>query len=272
MVTESQITEISIKEAASRFIATLPEDEKAKTHQEIQKFVVWYGGWGNPFRGITGERVSKYGEYLALTDADAGSKIVALKAFLNFARKEGWTTENLTIGLKVTKAKGKTAKAPIRKIVREPVPMTQARFDEITAELAGLKDRRIQVTGDIQRAAADKDFKENAPFHAAREQKSLIEGKILELEEILARAVITENSQEVSQAVCIGNTVIIQESGSSMEMRCTLVNPKEVAPSKGKISVASPVGKAALGKREGDKITVAAPAGKREYIIKKIER
>ena len=271
MVTGKVQDKVSLGEGASHYLATLPEDNRSINRQEIHNFVRWYG-WDRDFSGLGASEVSKYAERLAQADADSSARMRIVKAFLNYANKEGWSRENLAIGLKISPGKNKPARSSVRKVGVEPVPMNQSRFDEMTAELASLKTRRIEVIGDVQRAAADKDFKENAPFHAAREQKSLIEGKIMEIEQTLERVVITENSHEISQTISIGDTLILQETLSQTEMRCTIVNPKEVEPSKGKISAASPVGKASLGKREGETITVAVPSGKRQYLIKCIER
>jgi transcription elongation factor GreA len=206
-----------------------------------------------------------------LTDGDAAKKLEYVRAFFSYANKEGWTKDNLSVSLRVKRPKNRSH-GPVRKLVREPIPMNQEMYTTLENELATLKTRRIEVMGDITRAAADKDFRENVPYHAAREKKGMIDGKIMEIEETLARAVITEEKQEKSHLVCIGDTIVLQVSESQMEMHYTLCNPKEVAPAKGKISVASPVGKAALGKKQGDTITVPVPAGKMQYTIVRIER
>ena len=76
--------------------------------------------------------------------------------------------------------------------------MTQRAFNEIEIELKTLQEKRMVVIEDIKRAAADKDFKENAPYHAAREQKSLLDGKIMELDEMISTAVIIEENQNTN--------------------------------------------------------------------------
>ena len=127
-----------------------------------------------------------------------------------------------------------------------------------------LQEKRLVVMEDIKRAAADKDFKENAPYHAAREQKSMLDGKIMELDEMISTAVIIEENQN-TKTVCIGSTVILQEVNSGKEVRYTLVGPREVNPAKGKISGVSPVGKAVLGKCPGDIFEVTVPSGKLQF-------
>jgi transcription elongation factor GreA len=204
-------------------------------------------------------------------DTDFASKLEPLRAFLAFVRKEKWNPENLAVGIKIKKSKSRNT-GPSQKLKREPVPMTQGKYDELTVELTNLRARRTQVIADVQRAAADKDFKENAPFHAAREQKAHIDGRIMEVEEMLGSAVIIGETKETVQVVCVGDTVVLEIVSSGQEMRYKIVNPKEVSPARGMISTISPIGKAALGKSEGETFEVAAPAGKLQCRIKKIER
>lgn len=263
--------DITLGEAASRYLATVPEGDRNVQHQEINKFVRWFGG-GRAVAGMNGAEVAVYTERLAQTDADAALKIEPIKAFLAYVRKEKWNPENLAIGIKIKKGKPKTT-GPSQKLKREPVPMTKGKFDELTAELASLRVKRVEVIGDIQRAAADKDFKENAPFHAAREQKGYIEGRMMEIDEMLGSAVITDDQpREPAQTISVGDNIVLEAMANGQEMRYKIVNPKEVAPSKGMISTVSPIGKAVLGKKEGDVVEVAVPVGKLQYRIKKLER
>lgn len=264
-------SDITLGEAVSRYLATVPEADRNTQHQEINNFVRWFGG-ARTVVGMHGAEVAVYAERLAQTDADAAIKIEPIKAFLAYVRKEKWNPENLAIGIKIKKGKTRNT-GPSQKLNREPVPMTKAKYDELAGELASLRVKRVEVIGDIQRAAADKDFKENAPFHAAREQKGHIEGKIMEIDEMLASAVITDDQpREQTQTITVGDTVILEAMANQQEMRYRIVNPKEVSPSKGMISTISPIGKAVLGKKEGDVVQVAVPAGKVQYRIKKVER
>jgi transcription elongation factor GreA len=271
MTTNKEQNDINIGEAASRYLTTIPEEKRPTSQHEIHKFVRWYGS-NRIFSQISAAEVSNFAERLSQTDSDAARKIDFVKDFLAFAKKEGWCKGNLATGIKINKNSRSKTVGPVRKVVNAPVPLTQVKYDELTVELSNLKTRRIEVIGDIQKAAADKDFKENAPFHAAREQKSLIDGKIMEIEESLALAVIVDEQQGTSHAVSIGDTIVLEALAMNQEFRYMLVNPKEVEPSKGKISIASPVGKAALGKLQGDTIEVTVPSGKMKYRINQIER
>jgi len=152
---------------------------------------------------------------------------------------------------------------------KEPAYMTQKAYDDIGTELKTLQEKRLAVIEDVKRAAADKDFKENAPYHAAREQKSMLDGKIMELDELITTAVIIEENVNTDTAG-IGCTVVLLDLDSNRECRYSLVGPRELNPAKGKISTVSPVGKAVVGKAVGAQFEVSVPAGKLHFELKEI--
>jgi len=125
---------------------------------------------------------------------------------------------------------------------------------------------------DIKRAAADKDFRENAPLDAAREQLSYLEGRLKELEAVLKAAVITEAGVEASARVGIGSSVVLRDLDSGQELTYTLVGPRDVDAARGRISSASPIGRAILDKSSGQVIEIAVPAGKMRYRIERTGR
>ncbi|MBI4181093.1 MAG: transcription elongation factor GreA [Chloroflexi bacterium] len=154
----------------------------------------------------------------------------------------------------------------------ETVFLTQQGYTELEAELTILQVKRIEAIAEIRKAAADKDFRENAPLHAAREQRGHLEGRIMELEATLKLAVVIEEKQEATVKIGIGDSVTLGDLESGEELHYMLVSPKEVNPARGKISSISPIGQAIIGKEEGAIVMVVAPAGKLRYQIKKIER
>jgi transcription elongation factor GreA len=261
---------LTLEEAVGRYIATLEEQERPAFRQEIRNFVRQFGS-ERMIGDIKGFEISNYTERLAQNDRDFGNKIEPVRVFLSYVKKQKWNAENLAAAIKVKKLKIKTI-GPTQKLKRDPIPLTKEKYDELTAELVSLRAKRLEVIGDIQRAAADKDLKENAPYHAAREQKGLIEGRIIELDETLACAVITDASGKNTHFICVGDNIVIEAVESGHELRFKLVNPKEVAPSKSMISVISPVGKAVIGRTEGDEVTVTVPSGKIQYKIMKVEK
>ena len=122
----------------------------------------------------------------------------------------------------------------------------------------------------MRRAAADKDFRENAPLEAAREQYGHLEGQIRELEEALKSAIVIGEKQRVALKVSVGDSVILRNLTSGEELHYTIVNSKEVDPTRGKISSASPIGKAIIGRGQGELVEVTAPAGKLRYQIEQV--
>ena len=272
MVTNNANESVSLGEAASKYLAILPDEKKNVAQQEINNFIRWYGGREKSFVGLEGSAVGNYAERLSKTDAACVQKLEPVRGFLTYAHRQHWCRENLSVSIRIVKkTKSKTSSVKKKGEKKEPAYMSQKAFNEIEVELKTLKEKRLAIMEDIKRAAADKDFKENAPYHAAREQKSLIEGKILELDGMISSAVIIEENHSNTLIAAIGSTVILQDLTSGKELRYTLVGPREVNPAKGKISTVSPVGKAVLGKSGGDTFEVTVPSGKLHFQLKGME-
>ena len=261
---------ISLGEAASSFLSGLSPEERNEGQQEINKFVRWYGR-ERPLSGLTAPETANYAERLSSSDADYTKKLELVRAFLAYARKKGWVKSNLAAHLK--SKKGKTRLQPlVRRGSPGAVSLTEQGYDELKAELAVLKAKRLQVIDEMRRAAADKDFRENAPLDAAKEQRGHIEGRIIELEETLKSATIIGEQQVAVPKISIGDSVLLLDMGSDEELHYQIVSPREVDLTKGKISSASPMGKAIIGQSQGGVVEVATPAGKLRYQIKRIER
>ena len=261
---------LSLNEAASHFLASLAPEEKNVSQQEIYKFVRWFG-WERPLTALTPPEVANYAERLSLSDTNYIKKFELIRAFLTYASKKGWCKNNLATHFKTRLSK---TKLPVstRQGLPGTTPLTQQGYAELESELVILKEKRSQVIDEIRRAAADKDFRENAPLDAAREERGHLEGRINELEETLKSAIIVDEEQKVTRKAGIGDNILLCELDSSEELRYMIVSPREADPLKGKISSASPIGKAVVGRTEDEVIEVTAPAGKLFYRIKKIER
>jgi transcription elongation factor GreA len=261
---------LSMSEAASRFLATLSPEERGASQQEIYKFIRWYG-WEQPFTRLTASEVANYAEQLSLSDTDYTRKLELIRIFLTYAKREGWSKSNLATHLKARK--GKTPlRSPSKRGLSETISVTQQGYAELEAELAALKIKRSEAIDEMRRAAADKDFRENAPLEAAREQHGHLEGRIRELEEALKSASVAGGEQGVTLQIIIGDSIVLRDLGSGEELRYTLVSPREVDPTRGKISMVSPIGKAIIGRRQGEIVEVTTPAGKLRYQIKQVER
>ncbi len=260
----------SLGEAASRFLVNLPPRERETSQQEIYRFIRWYG-WGRPLAGLTAPEVANYAERLSLSDTDYIRKLELIRALLIYAKKEGWSKSNLATHLKARRGKTRS-RSSSKSGLPSTISLTQQGYAELTAELAVLKGKRAQAIDEMRRAAADKDFRENAPLEAAREQRGYLEGRIMELEETLKLAVVIDGKRKDTLKMSIGNSVILRDLASGEEIRYTLVSPREVDPTNGKISTVSPIGSAIIGQGQGEVVEVTAPAGKLRYQIVQIER
>ncbi len=260
----------TLGEAASIFLASLPTAEGEKSQQAVYGFVRWYG-WERPIAGLTAHEVANYAEQLPSSQPNYLKNAEQVKAFLLYTKKQGWSKTNLAAHLKTKKAKARLP-SPSRRDLPPTTPLTQQGYAELEAELADLKSRRPQAIDEMRRAAADKDFRENAPLEAAREQRGHLEGRIRELEEALKSATIIDETPKVGLKVSTGNSIVLSDIVSGEELRYTIVSPREVDPTKGKISSNSPIGKAVIGRTQGEIVEITAPLGKLRYQIKQIER
>ncbi len=260
----------SLSEAATRFLASLPPREKGMSQQEVYRFVRWYG-WERALAELTAPEVASYAEQLSLSDTDYIKKLGLIQAFLVYAKKEGWSKRNLAPHLKAKKRKARL-QSSFRQGSPETIPLTQQGYAVLKAELATLKSKRSEAIDEVRRAAADKDFRENAPLEAAREQYGHLEGQIEELEEALKSAVVLDEKQKVALKVSVGDSIVLRDLASGEELHYIMVNSKEADPTRGKISNASPIGKAIIGRGRGEIIEVIAPAGKLRYQIEQIGR
>mgnify|MGYP005667796251 CR=1 FL=1 len=153
------------------------------------------------------------------------------------------------------------------------VPMTVAGEAALRAELNHLKsEERPRIVRDIAIAREHGDLKENAEYHAAREEQGFCEGRIKEIESKLSDSVVIDvTTMENTGKVIFGTTVTIINCETEAEVSYTIVGEDEADVSKGKISVTSPIARALVGKQEGDEVIVHTPGGEVEYEIAKVE-
>ena len=262
----------SLGEAVTLYLGKLSAKNREESQAEVYKFARW-SGWENSFSTLYGPTVAGYADTINVSDIDYEKKFSILRGFLAYAKKAGWSPTNLSTHLKSKKGKGgPVAKTGGKKNQPDPIPLTQQRYDEMKAELEELKKRSTDLMKEIQKAAADKDFRENAPLHAAREERGHVEGRIKELEHGVKYATIIEENKTASVKSTIGDCILVCDLATNEECRYTIVDPREVNVAKGKISIVSPLGKALLGRVDGDTVEINVPAGKLRYQVKHIER
>ncbi|MCB1787791.1 MAG: transcription elongation factor GreA [Gammaproteobacteria bacterium] len=151
----------------------------------------------------------------------------------------------------------------------EKHPMTLKGAEKLRAELNELKTaKRPAVIAAIAEARAHGDLKENAEYHAAREQQGFIEGRIKDIESKLSHAhVIDVTTLDAGGKVVFGSTVVVLDLNTDEEKTYQIVGVDEADIKQGMISVTSPVARALIGKIEGDEVALEAPGGTHEFEI-----
>jgi transcription elongation factor GreA len=153
----------------------------------------------------------------------------------------------------------------------EKIPMTVEGHAALDAELKRLKTvERPAVIEAIAEARAHGDLSENAEYHAAKERQSFIEGRMAELEDKLARAQVIDVSRLGGNTVKFGATVSVLDEDSEEEAVYKIVGEDEADVRAQKISIASPMARALIGKEAGDVVEVSAPGGVKSYEILKV--
>jgi transcription elongation factor GreA len=146
-------------------------------------------------------------------------------------------------------------------------------LENLKSELENLKNiQRPKVVAAIAEARSHGDLKENAEYHAAKEQQGLIEGRVLRINDLIARAnVIDVTKIDNEGKVIFGSTVKVLDLATSKEISYRLVGQDEADISKNLIFFKSPIGKSFIGKNAGDMVSVNTPSGERNFEIKNVE-
>ena len=152
-------------------------------------------------------------------------------------------------------------------------PMTVAGAERLRGELDRLRNvERPRVIRAISAAREHGDLRENAEYHAAREEQSFLEGRIAEIESQLARAQIVDPSRlGAGGRIVFGATVRLIDVETGEEHDYQIVGELEAEVAEGRLSVTSPFARALIGRREGDTVTVRAPGGEREFEVVGVE-
>jgi transcription elongation factor GreA len=150
----------------------------------------------------------------------------------------------------------------------DKIPMTTSGHAALTAEYhRRTSEDRPRIIRDIAEARAHGDLSENAEYHAAKEMQSHNEGRIQELESLLALADVIDVSKLNGSTIKFGATVHILDEGTEAEKTYMIVGDQEADAGAGRISLSSPIAKSMIGKSVGDSFEVAAPGGSKSYEI-----
>ncbi len=250
------------------YIKDIREAEKNQVQQELLKFVRWCG-YDRTFSTLTPPEVGKYAEMLGAsrTTPDATRRLEIIREFLTFANKRGLVQQNLAPHARIRKSKArKQSRAGAG--VQDEVWLTPEGYEELKQRLELLSGEQVRIAEDIRKAAADKDVRENAPLEAAREQQGQFQSRIREIEKTLSVAtVISGKPAKGNKMVSVGSVVELQDLGTGRKIKYRLVNSTEASPLDGKLSSASPVGKALMNQRPGKEVKVDTPGGIQRYLV-----
>ncbi len=149
--------------------------------------------------------------------------------------------------------------------------MLRVTYTKLSEELEQLKTtERGVIAAIIDEARAQGDLKENAEYHAAKEKQGLMEARIAELTDIVGRAQVVDPSTLAHTRVSFGSTIQLTDQNTDEEISYTIVGGTESNPTKGLISIQSPMARVLIGKEEGDEVSLTLPSGKRTYDIEEI--
>lgn len=149
------------------------------------------------------------------------------------------------------------------------VPITVEGAEKLRAELKKLKNEdRPRITKAIAEARAHGDLKENAEYHAAKDEQGLSEARVRDIEGVLSNAqVIDIKAMPASDKIIFGVTVLLCNVEDDTEVRYKIVGDDEADISAGMLSISAPIARAIIGKRVGDEVDVATPGGQKSYEI-----
>jgi len=260
---------LRLGEAVSTYLSGLAPRERETQAPALMRFVRWLGA-DREVGSIRPVDLELYQEQLGDGGFDPTKSLESVRAFLAEARKRGWTATNLAVHIKVRRrptargARQQASEAPPR------IEMTAAGREALQRELERLENEvRPELTAALQRAAADKDFRENAPYHAAKQQLAEVQSRINALRAQLMAATVVDTVQ--TERAALGTRVVLRDLDADEELSYTLVGPGEIDARRGRISIQSPVGRALADHVVGDTVEVQTPAGTYRYRIERIE-
>ncbi len=152
----------------------------------------------------------------------------------------------------------------------EKLPMLAEGYERLIAELKAFREERPLIVDAIEEARAHGDLSENAEYHAAKERQGQVEASIGDIEDRVSRAQIIDPTTLSGDKIIFGATVTLLDDDEK-PVRYQIVGPYEADAKVGRISYASPLGRALISRKVNDEIEVTVPAGDRSYLVQKIE-
>lgn len=259
----------TLGQAITAYVTNVPLAERELTSRELSRFSRWLGT-DTPISGITPIDVSRYQEQFSESSVDLNRRLEPVKAFLTNLKTQKTTTVNLGAYIRLRRPSARKRLAGAKSDEPEEVRITEQGYTALSEELKELEEVvRPEVTEQLKRAAADKDFRENAPYDAAKQRLSEIQTRINVIRKTLSAAsIFTTDSTEI---VDMGTVVTLHSLIEDETVIYTIVGPGEISARDGRISTQSPIGSALMDRRVGEVVEVQTPMGPHSYRIEKIE-
>lgn len=264
------LDEITVQDAITEYVITVPDEKKRSIHPELSKFARWIGA-SNLLSSLRPSDISPYSETFGASASDANKqRVTAVKDFLNYVKKKGYIDISLAPHIRVRKPTLNAPRGGAMRRRNDDVQITQQGYDEMVNRLEQLRLETVRLADEIERAAASGDVRENSPLEAARENQGMVMAQINRLESTLKVATIIDESERVTDHVQIGSWVSLAKEGAEITVDYQVVAPNEANPLQHKISDISPLGSAIIGGKIGDAVVVKAPAGSQKFTISAI--
>ena len=243
-----------------------PKDKTPEAARELDRFVKHFRELEIDLPAISPSQIGTYAEEACKNSSapEALEGLQSVRKFLRFAFDNSHTQVNLSTHFRIRRPR---ISLDSRGDVNRGQQMTQEGYNQLITEKSGLESNRVSISEAIHRAASDGDVRENAPLEAAREQQGREEARIKEIDSMLRTAIIVDGSGKGTKSVRVGTTIRVEEISKKKKTKYTLVSPSEANPLEGKISDASPLGKAFIGKRAGQLAVADTPKGNTTFKI-----
>jgi transcription elongation factor GreA len=258
---------ITASEALSHFVNSLEPEKVEVERPKVERFIAWFGG-DRLMSELDGDDIDRYLAEVTAEEAHDPSHLEPLRAFLAYSSRVAFTEENLVPHLRLSGDHGgaRGLSGAAEELGGKAFHVTLEGLHALEAQLEALKAERPSIADKLRAAMADKDFRENAPLDAARDEQAHLEAKIRETEDRLRHAVIIDAEAKGGRAN-VGSVVKLLNLEHDREQEFTLVSPAEVDPTKGRISMESPIGIALRNRGQGEEVVVDAPAGKIRFKV-----
>jgi transcription elongation factor GreA len=258
---------VTLGQALTEYLHTLKPDQRREASPYIRKYVD-YAGDQLGFDALSASRVESFAQaQIRASDPSAEQRARALKAFFAYLKKKGYTSENYGVHIRVPRTPGRAPSSGTSATTLEApqIEMTATGMEEARRRLDEMEAKRADLVNQIAVARADGDLRENAAYHAAREELGMTEGPYQQLLQTLKHAVVADQAADDRSSV--GSSVMVTNLEDERQQTFTLVSPREANAAERKISVESPVGRELLGRRPGEEVLVATPRGEVRFRV-----